>query len=346
MAGVSWTPALTFIGDDAPMISQVRVRGTIATSFRAPSLLQTYGVQTALEPIYPYTTDAMGNVSAAGSAVYNAVRTYGNPALKPQTATAITAGLEWEPVPALRFIGDSWHYDYSDYIVKESAQQIVAADADCNVTPDTCDPRITRDPAGSPTRIDARFVNAASVKTHGIDAALTYRSNFGAQAGMFSFGLSGTYVLSFDIPESQVIPSLRDEKFISCNGTSCDVAGLRNGVNFARSIPRLRSTMSVGWMLGAHMANITGHFISSYRDDADVDPGPGEQYNTIDAFVSLDLQYGFRIDEGDGTSTTFRIGVTNLFDTPPPFVKANFGYDPTIHDPRGRVLYAHLTQEL
>jgi iron complex outermembrane receptor protein len=346
MAGVSWTPAQTFIGDDAPLISQVRVRGTIATSFRAPSLLQTYGVQTALEPIYPYTTDSMGNVSAAGSAVYNAVRTYGNPNLKPQQATAITAGLEWEPLQALRFIGDYWRYDYQDYIVKESAQQIVAADADCNVTPATCDPRITRDPAGSPTRIDARFVNAAAVKTHGIDAALTYRSDFGAHAGLFAFGLSGTYVLSFEIPESQVIPSLRDENFISCNGKYCDVAGLRNGVNFARSIPRLRSTASIGWGLGGHTANITAHFISGYKDDADVDPGPAEHYNNIDAFVSLDLQYGFRLDEGDGTATTFRIGVTNLFDTPPPFVKANFGYDPTIHDPRGRVLYARLVQEL
>jgi iron complex outermembrane receptor protein len=143
-----------------------------------------------------------------------------------------------------------------------------------------------------------------------------------------------------------VIPTLRDESFVHCDGQYCDVAGLRNGVNFARSIPRLRSTMTLGWTLDGHSANIVGHFISAYTDDADVDPGPGERYNDIHALVTLDLQYAYRIAEANGMATTLKIGVTNLLDTPPPFVKANYGYDPTIHDPRGRVIYARLIQEL
>ena len=55
MVGMSWTPATTFGGADAPQASSVLLRGTYTTAFRAPSLLQEYGSTTALVGLYDVT---------------------------------------------------------------------------------------------------------------------------------------------------------------------------------------------------------------------------------------------------------------------------------------------------
>jgi iron complex outermembrane receptor protein len=159
-------------------------------------------------------------------------------------------------------------------------------------------------------------------------------------------GVSGSYVLSYKIPLLSVPLALRDEDFMNCSGDTCDVAGVRNFANFARSLPQLRVTLPLGWELDGHSAGLTGHFISGYTDDGDSDPTSEEEYRDIDAQVTLDLQYQYRLDEGDGAATTFRIGVQNLLDTEPPEVNAGYGYDVFVHDPRGRILYARLIQEL
>jgi iron complex outermembrane recepter protein len=40
------------------------------------------------------------------------------------------------------------------------------------------------------------------------------------------------------------------------------------------------------------------------------------------------------------------IGALNVFDTAPPNVLTNAGYDTKVHDPRGRVLYVRLKTAL
>src|SRR5207247_956913 len=99
MAGLSWTPATTFQGDQASPASKVTVRGTYAQAFRAPSLIQEFGNLTELASIQNYTY--VNGVLTPATASFRAVRTFGNPDLKPQKSNAITAGLEWRPVKGL-----------------------------------------------------------------------------------------------------------------------------------------------------------------------------------------------------------------------------------------------------
>jgi len=63
--------------------------------------------------------------------------------------------------------------------------------------------------------------------------------------------------------------------------------------------------------------------------------------------VSIDVPSGMSADTSDliGDATTVRVGVLNLTDADPPFVDTINGYDFETHDPRGRLLYAKLTQE-
>ena len=338
MAGASWTPATTFLGDAASLLSKVRLRGTVARSFRAPSLLQAYGYQTELQPINNVTADMNGNAVVAANQTFLAVRTQGNPDLKPQTATTFTLGAEWSPISGLFLQTDYWNYKYDDIIVKENAQQLVAADfADRN------NPQVHRGVGSIPEQVDVRFINATSVLTHGIDLEASYRAKLGAQAGALSFGGSTSYVFAYYIPRGQV--ALAGTPNVSCNQTRCDVAGSRNFANFAKPLPRLRFNVPVSWTLGAHTATVIGHFISGYKDDQNPDPMT-KALPDISPWFTLDLQYQFRLHETNKLATTFKVGITNVFDTLPPSVRTGFGYDTYIHDPRGRMIYGRLIQEL
>src|SRR5262249_17430898 len=108
MAGISWTPATTFVGDEASPASKVTVRSTYAQAFRAPSLVQEYGNLTELASLQNYTYDPTMMALVHAPASFRAVRTFGNPDLKPQKSDAITAGVEWRPVKGLSFTADYW----------------------------------------------------------------------------------------------------------------------------------------------------------------------------------------------------------------------------------------------
>jgi outer membrane receptor protein involved in Fe transport len=60
----------------------------------------------------------------------------------------------------------------------------------------------------------------------------------------------------------------------------------------------------------------------------------------------MDLQYGYTIQDWIGAGLTLRVGVTNLLDQDPPIVTTETtGFDPMMHDPRGRLFYAKLISE-
>ena len=347
--GMSWTPAETFAGAAASRASKVRLRGTYATSFRAPSLLQTQGAQTELREIFDISPDPMDPAmrARATTGTFRAITTKGSPDLEPETSTAITAGLEWSPVEGLTIDGDYWRYDYEDIIVKENPQDLLDDDFACGVAPalrpEGCNPGIRRDATGQALQIDTEFVNQRSLVADGIDFNVIYRSDFGGSAGTFSFGGGGAYILSFKIPQEATEQSYQDSPDSDCDGEECDVAGNRNFGNFSAPLPALRASFPLGWSMDGHTAGLTVRLIGGYTDDAN--PEADGTLPDVDSQMTLDLQYALRIDEGDNWATTVKVGVQNLLEADPPSVADNFGYDPLTHDPRGRLLYGRLIQE-
>ena len=349
MFGISWTPATSFMGDEASPASKVRIRGTFANSFRAPSLLQTDGGQTALERLFATAPNAMGMSMQPATATFLPVRTVGNPELDPQTSTAITGGLEWNPVQGFNIQADYWNYDYKKIIVKESAQQLLDGDFMAAVPSNgPGNPQVHREGNGTPNQVDTKFINASSVMTHGIDLEVGYRDAwFGPDAGVFSVGLGATYVLAYEIPYDQVSASNRDgPDQYDCKGQdTCDIAGNRNLTNFSRPIPRIHATLPLNWTMDGHSASLIAHFIGGYKNDEAQVPAV-TAFPSVDAWLTLDLQYSYRIDEGDGQGTTFRVGVLNLAGAEPPTLDTPLGYDTQTHDPRGRMIYGRIIQEL
>ena len=98
-------------------------------------------------------------------------------------------------------------------------------------------------------------------------------------------------------------------------------------------------------MLG-HSAALALNYISSYDDDQNFDLETGK-LDQIDSWLTIDLSYGYIVDETVlGSSTEVRVGINNLLGADPPRVaNTNFGYDIFVHDPRGRILYANLTHK-
>jgi outer membrane receptor protein involved in Fe transport len=163
-----------------------------------------------------------------------------------------------------------------------------------------------------------------------------------------SVGAIGTYLLTFNYPKSEAaprqIPNTSPAVVLPpapCSGNTCSAAGIRNFNNVWQAMPRLKVNFPVTWSYLGHSASFITHFISGYEDD--VNPHPDGSFDTISAWVTFDVQYSYTLKNFIGRELTGRIGLYNLFDADPPRVNGlTSSYDYTLHDPRGRMLFAKL----
>ena len=192
--------------------------------------------------------------------------------------------------------------------------------------------------------------------TDGLDFGVTINltgKTFGGSVedwGTLSFGAEGVYTLAFDVPRHTVLPALIQQGIIECDGTapdsSCAMVGNRNVNNqVAPPLPALRANFPVSWLYAGHALSFHGHYIGPVKDDHDAGRS-GNYRGEIDAFFTMDLQYGYTIKDWVGEALILRVGVANITDQDPPVVTTETaGFDPMLHDPRGRLLYAKLISE-
>lgn len=322
-------------------LQRLSLHGSVATSFRGPSLLQLKGQRV---------------ITANFSGTFRPQRTEGNPDLEPEQSVAFDAGAGW------RFGGASldfeyWHYRYKDIVTIENAQAIwnrcdqaleegltqglqpqsvTATDARCFTQSGR--PAIELDSTGVLNSVTAEFINASSIKVHGLDFALGYRFGRADTIGTINLGAVASYLLSYKgrADGNQRCPA-GDRTAPGCER---EFAGSRNALTFAPSLPRLRMTFPVSWSRSGHTLQATGNLVGSYRNDETTPEQP------IPAWFTLNLQYSYRLEGVIGKATTFTLGATNVADADPPYVQTLLGYDGNQHDPRGRMLYARFSQEL
>lgn len=286
------------------------LRGSYGTSFRAPSLFQSFGTQTSLaELIDP-------NV---GIPQFFPVRAQPNPSgapLKPEEADVYNLGVTWAITENVELGVDYWSFDYDNVIIQQNPQALVNAAQGGDPQALT---QVIRDPgSGLLLRIDSFYDNASTLETDGFDLSLAY------DAGAFRIGGEATFVSSYDAVDPQA--------------GRIDGAGKRNFANFATSVPELRSTLFFNWLGGNHGVNVYVNHIDSYIDDEVDVVGMPAALDPIGSHVTVDAQYNFAFRGGEGPIVS--LGAINLFDEDPPRVSTNGGYDSKVHDPRGRLLYA------
>jgi iron complex outermembrane receptor protein len=144
--------------------SQVALRGSVSSGFRAPSLAEEYYSSLNVTP------DSANGLLAANSA---AARILGATALKPERSTNFGLGLVLNPLQNLNVTIDAYRISIRDRIVEggtSSGQTAIDALTASGIPLPTGIP---------PSAVSASyFSNGANTRTDGIDLVGTYHSNF------------------------------------------------------------------------------------------------------------------------------------------------------------------------
>jgi outer membrane receptor protein involved in Fe transport len=297
--GVIWTP-----------LQGLRFRNTYGTSFKAPLLSDLNP-----SPMYPYAYPIFDPRTGGNT---NTIYVFGgNPNLRPEKATTWTVGLDMHlpNIPGLRVATTFYDIRIKDRIVDPSTN--INLDDALRLETVLGPSIVRRDPplslvqslaalpgyfsdniplADITALVDSRLHNLSLVNTRGIDMSVTYKKSVGA--GQLETGIDGTYILKFDdqfTATSLAVPIL-DTPY--------------NPVNL-----RLRGRIL--WTQTAIKAAAFLNYVNSYADNRSGEVASVASWTTAD--VTLGYQFVGNGRALDGTS--LQLGITNVTNAAPPFVK-------------------------
>ena len=320
------------------------VRGTYSTSFRAPTVFQTFGESTTLNNVVDPGPDGIIGTEDDGGTAFAAVRAFGSDftgiPLSPETSRAFTAGFTIQPFEAIGFsLLDSFTFDFDFYDFSfEDAITQVAFQALVNANPidtrtfvgglatEPCEAEFTiicraGDPeTGTITQVNTSFANAESVDTSGIDFSLSFTYDAG-RWGTFRPSYEGTFVFDYDIVDP------------ANPGVVINGAGNRNFTNFGAPTPELRWNAGLTYLNGPFTYNFFARHIGGLDDDQN----PGA---FVESQTRFDMQWGLDVTDwiGVSQSTVLTLGIINITNEAPPFVNTNGGFESRVSDPRGRLI--------
>jgi len=332
----------------------IALRGTYATAFRTPSVLDLYGGRTEHTPYAEdpcdskppsvgdgmKTLDPMVQAQCAAQGVpvdskfttsQQLAVTGGNPDLRAETAATATFGVVIEPpeIKGLALTADYWHIAI-DHAIETLGIQTIFANCYERGVPSYCD-QIHRDRSTHRiSSVDQFLQNVTRTATSGIDLALWYDTHLG-RFGRIHTGLEGQYLLRYDLATPvQVI----------------------HGAGFydLGAYPRYRANLSGSWVhpRGAS-GGFTLRFVGTYKecagDDCNNDHNLAVASHHVDRYGKLDLFGSYDLRLGLG-KTTVQVGVNNVFDATPPVVynAAAANSDAATYDFVGRLVYVRLSQ--
>ncbi|MBL0914919.1 MAG: TonB-dependent receptor, partial [Sphingopyxis sp.] len=317
------------------------LRGSVSTSFQAPTITQTSETLSRTFVNDPTSVDNGQLVCRNSNRSSNPlIRTSGDDSLAPQKSFNWSLGVIATPAPGLSMSADYWRYRYKDLIgAAQSAQAIINGDCADDGIPN--DPRVVRDGAGLISEVLTSYVNVGRVVTDGFDLAASYQFNPG-DLGRFALSADATYLNRFDV--------------FGASGPAFDGAGSRNFVNNFRTMPKWRATGTLAWERGPIGATLAVRYVDGYKNDQS-NNAPISSWTTVD----LSITYGLAI-LGRDKPLVATVGADNIFDRDPPALirydangnlitnaALNFvdrpGYDAfSGADLRGRILYLRLKQ--
>jgi outer membrane receptor protein involved in Fe transport len=191
--------------------------------------------------------------------------------------------------------------------------------------------------AGTLYQIDSSPVNAANIRTRGIDVAMRYKTGafnlFGNADSALSFNLAYTYLDKLTLQPLATLPVENNRGQLDGDGRLG--AGFKHKANFSTTLDS-----------GAFSLNWRVNYLSSMKDTLGPDAASplGDATNSIKAFWYHDLQA--RIAVGEDRKMEFYVGVDNMFDKKPPVINQNGVSSITgtetaadTYDPYGRRFY-------
>ncbi len=324
---LSWSP-----------VEQLRLRGTYATGYRAPNILELFGgkadsYQSVTDPCTAPISDpnVQANCTAASvpagfvqPAAQLKISQGGNPNLDAESSDSFSAGVVWQPdFAALRVSVDYYDVKVDDAVGTPDPVQVITT---CYNSPNgslsapEC-ARIGRGPSGSVVRFDLLNENLATIKTSGVDLDTTYTLSTG-------FG---------EIQMDWLLNYLRRWEQTTSSGVKSDRTGLVAGlVSDWAAYPEYRSNLQAtlvrnNWSVGATWR---------YLDKMDVFDVIG--FDNVHKHAPAQNYFDLR-GSYDLGSWSLQAGVENLTDNAPPYVPDVSVNTSGIYDFMGRVYYARAT---
>lgn len=267
----------------------LRLRGSISSGFRAPSLQQQFFNSTSTQ----FVTDPETGESVAqergtfrnDSAVAQAL---GIPKLKEETARNASVGFIYQ-------LHDDWTLTVDYYNIKVDDRIVISGALGTGLDPDL-------DAALASANATAAqfFLNAADTTTQGVDVVLTHARNL--LGGGFNLSVAANYT---DTNIDSVVPP---ESLANVPGIGELVFTSQDRSILEEWQPRTRLNATGNWVRGPFgMTLALNHFGKYTVEEA------GRNRQTFSAKTLVDLQFRYAFDNG----VRLRIGGNNIFGVTP-----------------------------
>ena len=305
-----WTPA-----------KEMLVRGSLGSSFRAPTLADLWTPQTL--GTSEQFNDPTGP-SAATDLQVNSING-GKSDIKPEKATQSTIGIVLAPTANFTAGFDWFNVNVKNYIQTPSAQLLVSR---FRAGDPAYQGLVTLDSSGEVDTIDQRLSNTGGSKVSGIDVDLRWRESFGSSK--LNVGLLGTYMIKFD--ETTPSGAISHKVGTIVDSTGAPVAGADSG----GVVLRWKHVLTGTWTTGPWGFTLTQNYSRGYE--------AGHDLNDERVFMPEQAIYDANVAFSGVKNLRLALGVRNLFNKDPAiFTPASnqfqAGYDITQYDPRGRFVY-------
>lgn len=313
--GLKWTamPELVF-------------RGTYATGFRAPTLIE--NSDQIKKAFLSYKDPERCNATfLAGCQWSSAYESGSNPLLKPETAKSFTLGMVFEPTTWLSGTLDAWEIKRKDEISTYDLTTVLANPSRYANNPAAV---ITRAPltpadkaagatAGEVTNVRMLLTNVAETRVRGIDLNLNGRFNFGEYGQLFP-KLDLSYTNSY---LSAPAPDAKQIEYVGVNG-----------------IPKIIATLGTSWRKAAWSLSADVSYTGTMATVGDFSTpcvfateGYPALCKNIASFTSVTLGASYR-GFSFAKNLTLRASLQNAFNRTPPFSPSG-GYS-GLHNVLGR----------
>jgi len=322
--GLKWTP-----------IEELALRGTYSKGFRAPSFSE--NGSSSSQGFVNFTPPDSFSEAHGGDGYAQRYQlaefSLANKDIKPEKSDSLTLGAVFQPIQQLSASLDYYAIKKKDVITPADPSLALGAYFDGQPIPpgyeiiyDTPDPEHPDAPL-RPVQVTSSYVNAASLKTEGIDFDLQARFELGADAHFVS-DFNATKILSWAITN----PDGSRNQYVGTEGPY--------NVSSGAGTPRYRASWANTLTVGPADVTATVYYTSGFHQyGADV-AGPTDCLYTgsegqdfpdgcrISSFTSVDLTGIYHLTPKVDVSA----GVLNLFDRAPPLNPANYAatnYNPT-----------------
>lgn len=350
-------------------IDGLSLRGSWGTSFRVPSLQQSFGALTTVA----------NQADLVGGTTFKPSITQGNPELTPESAENWGLGFSWVPVggfmEGFALDMDYFHYDYDDIITRESSSTLLAEDNaalagyaaanlggscgtlnDCYI--DAVDAgvgnreQIIRNSQAILLRILPEFANANGATISGLDINTSY--TFDSGIGNWRIGLQSAWIEEYEVEVTN-----------SSGGTTVhDGVGNYNSTNpVARPLPEWRVNATLNWNWNNHRAFLIvkyvdalttdvpagtrGFFAATARLAGNDDVADELTDEKIQSMTTADVQYTYSFGEaGVLQNMAMTFGIQNFTNEEAPPIAVVTAYDGRLHDGRGRMWFLRFNGSL